>query len=443
MHLVAPRDTSTDQRSLDGLIAACIGLLACCAVILRLLIGDDDETLVVALLAQGAIYAAAVWLVLRREWGRGALAVIIGGAILARVLAALSSPSLSTDIYRYVWDGRVQAAGINPYRYLPVDERLARLRDEQIYPNIERKDYARTIYPPVAQMIFLVVSRASENVTAMKLAMLGFDMVTIAAIIGLLKMDGLPRERVLIYAWHPLPIWEFSGNGHVDAAAIAFMCLAMLLVHRRRTAFGGAMLAAATLVKPFPLALAPALWRPWDWRMPTGFIAFAALAYLPYLGAGWQVLGYLGGYVDEEQYRDGYGFFFVAALRELGLPAPSGPVYMAFALAVFAALALAVAFRPRQSAIDAATPIWLGAGFLVLTSPHYPWYFAWVLPLLCRKVYMPLLGLTLACFILYILEIDDVTDNFKPALWLFSGFAVLVAVDLAARLRLPAIRRPA
>ncbi len=443
MHLMAAHDSATQQRPLDGLIAAGVGLLACSTVILRLLIGDDDETLIVALLAQGAIYAVAVWLVVRRPWGRGALAVIVGCAILARALALLSPALLSTDIYRYVWDGRVQAAGINPYRYLPIDERLAPLRDEAIYQSIERKDYAPTIYPPVAQMIFLVVSRASETVTAMKVAMLGFDLVTIAAIVALLGIDGLPRERVLIYAWHPLPIWEFSGTGHVDAAAIAFMCLAMLMVGRGRSVFAGALLAAATLVKPFPLAVAPALWRPWDWRIPAGFGVAAALSYLPHLGAGWQVFGYLGGYVDEEHYRDGYGFFAVALLRELGLPSPSGPVYMAVAFAIFAALAIAVAFRARPSAIDPATPIWLGASFLFLTTPHYPWYFAWVLPLLCRRVYVPLVYPTIACFILYITEIDGLAEKFKPVLWLFSGFVVLVVIDLAVRVRGMPIRRPA
>ena len=97
---------------------------------------------------------------------------------------------------------------MNPYRYVPADEHLAALRDNEIYPNINRKDYAPTIYPPVAQMIFLVVSRVSETLTAMKVAMLGFDMLAIVTILALLKQDGAPPERVLVYAWHPLPLWD-------------------------------------------------------------------------------------------------------------------------------------------------------------------------------------------------------------------------------------------
>src|SRR5207245_218735 len=170
-----------------------------------------------------------------------------------------------------LWDGRVQSAGINPYRYVPADPALASLRDEDIYPNINRAEYAPTIYPPVAQMIFLLVTRIQETATAIKLAMLGFEAVAIGAILAVLRADGLPPERVLIYAWHPLPIWEFSGAGHVDAAAIAFLCLALLAATRERPVTAGAALALATLVKPFALVIAPELWKKWDWRMPAAF----------------------------------------------------------------------------------------------------------------------------------------------------------------------------
>src|SRR5205085_8955923 len=133
---------------------------------------------------------------------------------------------------RYVWDGRVQAAGINPYRYVPADPALAFLRDQDIFPHINRADYAPTAYPPAAQAIFFLATRIQETGTAIKLVVTGFEAVTIAAILALLRCDGLPPERVLIYAWHPLPIWEFAGAGHIDAAAIAFLCLALFAAMR-------------------------------------------------------------------------------------------------------------------------------------------------------------------------------------------------------------------
>ena len=85
----------------------------------------------------------------------------------------LFDPLLSSDIYRYVWDGRVQAAGINPYRYFPAHEALAFLRDGTIFPHINRAEFAVTIYPPVAQFFFFVVTRIGESVTVMRFALLG------------------------------------------------------------------------------------------------------------------------------------------------------------------------------------------------------------------------------------------------------------------------------
>ena len=86
--------------------------------------------------------------------------MILGAALVARAMLLPVGP-VSTDIYRYVWDGRVQAAGINPYRYIPADPALAHLRDAEIYPKINRADYARTIYPPAAQIVFAAVGQVS------------------------------------------------------------------------------------------------------------------------------------------------------------------------------------------------------------------------------------------------------------------------------------------
>src|SRR5215217_6308679 len=182
---------------------------------------------------QIVIYLAAAWLSLRTRDSRLLLVLGLIFAALFRLSIDFSAPYLSDDIYRYVWDGRVQSAGINPYRYIPADEALAQLRDEKIYPNINRRDSAHTIYPPVAEGAFLLITRFSESVTWMKAAMVGFEAIAVWALVQLLISLGFARQRVLIYAWHPLVVWELAGSGHVDALAIAFIAAA-LLAHRRR-----------------------------------------------------------------------------------------------------------------------------------------------------------------------------------------------------------------
>jgi alpha-1,6-mannosyltransferase len=184
--------------------------------------------------------------------------------------------------------------------------------------------------------------------------------------------------------------WIFN----VDAAAIALLCLALLAALHRRPATAGGILAAATLIKPFAVVVSPALWRKWDWRMPAAFAATVAACYVPYLGAGRQALGFLGSYGTEEGYWDGKGFFLVDLLRHLGVPFPPGVAPLALA-SVLAGIGVFVALRPSRHPGDSWNPLLLGTAFLVLVSPHFAWYFAWVLPLLTRRLYVPLLFLTL------------------------------------------------
>src|SRR5215469_9412819 len=110
----------------------------------------DTDGFTILALVQGAFYLAAVALTRRGGLSRRALIAVLAVAALMRLAALLAPPYLSDDINRYVWDGRVEGAGINPYRYVPADPHLAALRDEAIYPKINRSDYAPTIYPPVA-----------------------------------------------------------------------------------------------------------------------------------------------------------------------------------------------------------------------------------------------------------------------------------------------------
>src|SRR5439155_4687080 len=134
----------------------------------------------------------------------------------------------------------------------------------------------------------LLATRVGETVLTMKLVLVSVEVIGIGALLFVLRVTGAPRENILFYAWHPLPVWEIAGSGHVEAAVVAFVALALAATLGGRRAWSGAALAAATLVKFFPLVLVPALWRPsksnlGDWRWPAGFAAVIVAAYLPYL----------------------------------------------------------------------------------------------------------------------------------------------------------------
>jgi alpha-1,6-mannosyltransferase len=363
----------------------------------------DLNRFVIAALLQGAVWAVAA-VVVAHGAGRPPFALILATAILLR-LGALAAPVyLSDDIYRYIWDGRVQAAGINPYRYIPTDAHLAPLRDEAVFPNINRNNYAPTIYPPVAQMLFFAATRFGETVPAIKLVLVAVEAIGIGALLVVLRTTGAPRENIIFYAWHPLPVWEIAGSGHVDAAVVAFIALALAATISGRRAWSGAALAAATLVKFFPLVLVPALWRPaksnlGDWRWISTFTAVVIAAYLPYRAVGSQVLGFLPAYLTEENLASGTGFWVLDVVnRAVPLPLTA---YLAVAAAVMAGLTVGALRRPADPLASLSWATALGTAAMLFASPHYAWYFVWLVALLCVAPWWPAFWPTLTAVLLY------------------------------------------
>jgi alpha-1,6-mannosyltransferase len=365
----------------------------------------DDPHVGVVLLLQSLPYAVAAWLVVSGKpdavTGGRALATILIIGLAMRLLLLPGTP-LSTDIFRYIWDGRVQGTGVNPYLYLPSDAAVAGLRDGAIYPYINRADYAPTIYPPMSQMIFYLVTRISEAPIVMKAAMIALEGVAVWAMVQLLASRGLPRSRVLLYAWHPLPLWEFARSGHIDIAAIAFLLLAFLATERRSPILAGMALGAGVLVKYFPVVTGPALYKRWNWRFPLAFIATVAVLYLPYIGVGTKVFGFLGSYITEEGFDRGSGVFLWQLLGAIfPLSTSAFAFYVAGAVTLMAALAVLVILRDQKPGADLAGAMLLAVAFTLLFSPHYAWYFAWLVPFLCFYPIVGVIYLTCACSFLY------------------------------------------
>ena len=391
----------------------------------------DTDGFTVLALVQGAFYLAAVALTWRGGLSRRALIAVVAVAALMRLAVLLAPPYLSDDINRYVWDGRVEGAGINPYRYVPADPHLAALRDQTIFPNINRSDYAPTIYPPVAEYIFFLGTRLSASLTAMKATLLAFELAGVLLLLRLLRDSRLPPGRILIYAWHPLTLWEFAGSGHVDAAVVTFVVLALWARRREAAWLSGSALAAAALVKFFPAVLFPALYRRWDWKMPLAAAVTVIVAYLPFIGAGRALLGFLPGYLQEEGLQSGAGFFLWNLLRSVPLLEHAGSaLYLAMAAA--ALLALAVHSVVTAEGRYLASALTLAVATMVLVSPHYPWYFAWIVPLICFTPRPSALYLTLACPLLYFVPGGPDPEGARMAFeWAIYGpFAVLVAFEL-------------
>jgi len=212
---------------------------------------------------------------------------------------------------------------------------------------------------------------------------------------------------------------------------VTFVVLALWARRREVAWLTGSALAAAALVKFFPAVLFPALYRRWDWRMPAAAAATALIAYLPFIGAGSAVVGFLPGYLHEEDLESGSGFFLWNLLKSVPPLEHVGPaLYLALAAAALAALAVHSLFTAESRYPAAAMTLAVAA--MVLLSPHYPWYFAWIVPLICFTPRPSVLYLTLACPLLYFVPGGPDPEGARMAFeWAIYGpFAALVAIEL-------------
>jgi alpha-1,6-mannosyltransferase len=351
---------------------------------------SSDILFYASVFAQALAAMAVAWLISTSDEDTIPFVLMLATATALRLWFLFEPPLLSGDIYRYIWDGRAINAGFNPYVHIPADPLLTSLRDPSQYGLIDKRDYAVTIYPPVAEGLFALITRFSTSVPGMKLAMIVFEGVAVAAVLRMMTTLDRPRGLIALYLLHPAGIWEIANNGHAEAAmmALVFGGLAWGLTARSNS-WAPALVTLGSLVKPTGALALPAIWRPTGLRMPALCAAIALACYTPFLAAGPGVIGFLPNYVHEQGLDDGKGFFLLAAARWLGAYKlwMSG-AYVAVAILIMIGLSLKVGFTHDVSLKSAlrGTAL-LMIAFLMLLSPTLPWYF---LPV---AMFAPLLGL--------------------------------------------------
>jgi alpha-1,6-mannosyltransferase len=342
------------------------------------------------------LYALASWLVLqtRMPVTPRAIGLIFSFAILFRVILVFSPPTLSDDMYRYVWDGRVQAYQINPYTYPPAAPELAHLRDSAIWPLINRKP-AVTVYPAGAELAFAALWRVwPDNVHWFQAAMVGGDLMAAVLLVFLLRALGRSPAAVLIYLWNPLVIFEIAHSAHVDGLVLPLLVGTWLARLKGRDGLTGLLLGVAAALKLYPVLLLPIVWRRQDEQgrfrpavvMPLAFLIGLGLPYLPYLAVGQSVVGFLPQYFGE-QFNSlltvpiaGWVYLTGGRRPELVI----NPLIAAVLLAIY----LVCLFRPAVHAETALRRcLWPIGAFTLLTQNLYPWYVLWLVPLLA--IFLP------------------------------------------------------
>ncbi len=373
------------NRAIPLVILATCGLLAV----------QPELRLAVPLLV-GTTAAMTMMLALALYHGeRGALswppAVILGVALLLRLMFLVAPPQLSDDIYRYLWDGSTLLRGINPYAAAPSNVTPPPgLRT--VHARINHPEYA-TIYPPAAQMVFAGGAALGGTITGLKAFLVLFDMVLCALLVAVVRRLEMPVWRVALYAWNPLPVLEIAGSGHVDGAGLTMLMGALCLLLALKIAPGGAsrpwlsllsgaLLAGAGLVKLFPLVLAPVLYllvpRPERRWFVAGFFAALAALLLPFLPHLANMVASLDVYARNWEFA---GFAF-STLRTL---TGSGTTARIIISGLFLMIVAGICIRSADRIGATASPVDRGRrtvhtcyaiamAFLLLTPTLQPWY---------------------------------------------------------------------
>jgi len=334
-----------------------------------------------------ALYSVACFIALQSDevdrrvpWG------IFIISILMQSILIFSRPTLSDDMYRYIWDGRVQAHGISPYRYPPSAAELVSLRDKTIYPSINRKPVV-TVYPPAAEAAYFLLWRIRpDNIHWFQAAMTVGGLLAGILLMGLLRDLGYSPARALIFLWSPLLIFETAHSAHVDGLMLPLLVGAWWARVRNRDALTGFLLGVATAMKFYPALLLPFLWRPQHpkgrWMMPLTFAFTIASFYMPYLlTSESSVLGYLPHYFKETFNISP----LVSTLNHVldGIPLRTPYRLVGLSMGTIFVVAIWCILHPTADAEAALRRcIWPMGVVTLLSQDLFPWYMLWLLPLI-------------------------------------------------------------
>ena len=338
----------------------------------------------------GIAYLRTLW-ILGRFAGESirVLALCLALAAVWRVPLLLKPPTLSTDVYRYVWDGRVQRLGYDPYIVVPGNSALRHLHTAETllmnHPDVP------TPYPAAAELYFRAVTMVDDSARTMKSAIFVCDAAIVAVLVWWLSASHRSPWWVLAYAWNPLVALEGAGNGHVDLLGVLCLVLTTASLARGRRTVAAIAFALAVGVKFVPATLAPLFWRRIRLRDAALCVGILAALYIPFLGQGRLPLGSLGDYLAYWRFNAPVYSALQWILPTRGLVGV--PPGLGFAVALWARWHL-----PVDSPEAWAWPV---ATTLLLAPAIFPWYLVWVTPFLFTPRTLPLAVWTVSSLSVY------------------------------------------
>ena len=360
--------------------------------------------------------------------------VIVVGLVLAalwHVPFLLTPPGSDDDIHRYVWDGRVQRLGYNPYIVVPSDPALAGLHTPETR-TLNNPDLSSP-YPAGAELFFRAVTAIHESIFTLKVAFVVCDLAIVFVLLDILRRSGQGAHWVLAYAWNPLLPIEVAGSGHIDIVGVLLLLVSAAALERRWRAIAAVAFGLAVAVKFLPIVLLPLYWKRVRIRDAALAAVVVGLLCVPFFSHGRIPTGSLGTYVQSFRFNDPV---FGTLERVVA------PQFVA-GLAVLVGFLTAMWLRSKAPAGSPDEFAWPMAASLLCAPVVYPWYLLWLLPFLRSASTVPIIIWTVSIIPTY--YVWHLRALGRP--WLVPGWIMLLEYGCvamtAAIILLPRITRPA
>jgi hypothetical protein len=408
-----------------------LGAIIFAALVISSRSGVGAPPFLVGLSIAGIAYLLAVRELFRTpRFPRRVVFACLALAIFWRIPFLLMPPDSDDDIHRYVWDGRVQRLGYNPYNVIPSDPALAALHTPETR-GLNNPEVPSP-YPAGAQLFFRAVTAIHESIFAFKVAFMLCDFAIMLLLLDVLRRGGEGEHWVLAYAWHPIIATNVVGSGHIDILGVLLLLVSVAALGRRWRMLAAIAFALAVAVKFLPIVLAPLYWRRLRVRDALlGALVFGML-YVPFLEAGRIPIGSLSTYVQRFRFNDPV----FATLERVASP------QIVAGLALLAGLVTAAWLRRKPASCGADQWAWPLAASLACAPVIYPWYLLWLLPFLRSTSTLPLLVWTVSILPTYIVwHLRSLGHEWKVPGWVllleYGAVAAAAAIVLLRRLAQP------
>jgi hypothetical protein len=385
-------------------------LLVALTICSRKLSSVGEPSFIIPLAVAGIAYLLAI-----REFfstPRFPHRVIVVGLVLAALWHLpflLMAPGSDDDVHRYVWDGRVQRLGYNPYIVVPSDPALGGLHTAETR-TLNNPDVPSP-YPAGAQLFFRAVTAMHESIFALKVAFVACDLAIVLVLLDILRCSEQGAHWVLAYAWNPL-LATVAGSGHIDIVGVLLLLVSVAALVRRRRAVAALAFGLAVSVKLLPIVLLPLYWRRVRMRDAALAAIVVGLLYVPFFNHGWIPIGSLGTYVQRFRFNDPV----FATLERVAAP------QLVAGLAVLVGFLTAIWMRSKAPAWSSDAFAWPMAASLLCAPVVYPWYLLWLLPFLRSAPTVPIIIWTVSIIPTY--YVWHLRTLGRP--WLVPGWIMLL-----------------